>query len=676
MDSNAQAKVINAMLSQLLAGHYKVVKRLGEGGFCQTYLAADEHLPGAPLCVVKRLKARTFEPNMLATARRLFESEAKVLQQVGHHPQIPRLLAHFEENQEFFLVEEFIEGHDLTQELMPGKKFDEPYVLKLLGHILNVLEHVHTQKVIHRDIKPSNLIRCQKDGQIALIDFGAVKQQVSTQLLNGRHQSHRTVGIGSPGYTPSEQLQGHPQLSSDIYAVGVIAIQALTGISPEQDELSVDPVTGELVWREDANVSDELATILEKMVLFDYRQRYASATEVLEAIQNLPCQSNTVALTSFPSFAEMPPTETSTPLPSPSSSSSLPSPSSSSLPLQSSTIAQQPETSLPAVPQEPSQVSSADPKLRARRFKLSKTNVGVLGSLVVALVGGGIISVASPHVHLLCGVLNNCSREIQFQTVYEQAMAEAESVSTAADKAKTIEDLQTSHDRLEDAIATLNTIPKDVKVYAEAQKVLPQYQTQLKTLKTQLTKEIAARDKLNQAESIASKALKQPDKSDSIAELEDGKAQWQQALEHIETVPAASFVAQQAKQKQQNYNQQVKKINDRIATLNAAARQRQREQAAALSRPLGGAAQPAPAQPYNPPSYNPPSYSQGSPSSAARAPAAPAPVQPAPAPAQPPPSYSSGSRGASPQDPVWGPPASSSDSSSGSQGASPQDPVW
>ena len=285
------------MLGKTRSGRYKIIKHLGGGGFGQTYLAQDLQLPGDPLCIVKQLKPRASDPFTLHTARRLFDREAHVLYDVGNHDQIPRLLAHFEEEQEFYLVQEFIDGHDLKQELPVGKLLSEPKAIALCQDILKILEFVHQQNVIHRDIKPSNLIRRKQDGKIVLIDFGAVKQ-VSTQTPSVEGQTTLTVTIGSLGYMPTEQVSGKPRFCSDIYAVGMIGIQALTGCPPHQ--LPEDPETSEILWRDavgsrsdhrvlgkQVQVSSELADILDKMVRYDYRQRYQTATEALQAIEQL-----------------------------------------------------------------------------------------------------------------------------------------------------------------------------------------------------------------------------------------------------------------------------------------------------------------------------------------------------------------------------------------------------
>jgi serine/threonine-protein kinase len=282
------------MMETLLAGHYQIVQRLSSGGFGQTFLARDNHLPGNPICVVKKLKPRFSDANALQTAKRLFDREAETLYQLGDkHERIPRLLAHFEQEGEFYLVQEFVEGQPLDREIVPGKLFNEAEVIALLQDVLQVLAFVHQQNVIHRDIKPANLIRRSSDRKIVLIDFGAVKA-VSTQAAGTFGQSSFTVAVGSPGYMPSEQSSGQPHFSSDIYAIGMICLQALSGLNPPHSEdthnkLSPD-ASGEFTcasFCDRASVSPGLAAILDKMVRYDYRQRYKTATAVLHDLERL-----------------------------------------------------------------------------------------------------------------------------------------------------------------------------------------------------------------------------------------------------------------------------------------------------------------------------------------------------------------------------------------------------
>ncbi|MEM7595766.1 MAG: serine/threonine-protein kinase, partial [Cyanobacteria bacterium P01_A01_bin.83] len=243
------------MGKQFIAGHYRILRKLSSGAFGHTHLAEDTHLPDNKRCVVKQLKPNSADDFTIATAKRLFPREAAILNKLGEHPQIPRLLAHLEEDQEFYLVQEYIKGHDLDHEIKPGTKLEECEVVKILYEILAILTFVHQQKVIHRDIKPSNIMRRTEDGKLFLIDFGAVKEIV-TQVSNSQKL---TVAIGTKGYMPIEQFRGQPRYCSDIYALGMMAIFALTGIEPSL--LFSDRHTGEIKWRDLAVVNPKLADI-------------------------------------------------------------------------------------------------------------------------------------------------------------------------------------------------------------------------------------------------------------------------------------------------------------------------------------------------------------------------------------------------------------------------------
>ncbi|MCE2698620.1 MAG: tetratricopeptide repeat protein [Anabaena sp. 49633_E8] len=272
------------MLGNTLVGRYQITNYLGGGGFGETYVANDTQLPGSPQCVVKKLKPQSTDITTLEIARRLFDTEAQVLYKLGNHDRIPQLLAYFEENAEFYLVQELIIGNDLSQEFKPGVIFTQNQVMSLLQEILEILDFVHQQKVIHRDVNPRNILRREQDNKLILIDFGAVKQ-ITTKLVNSPDITKSTVAIGTPGYTPGEQAQGTPKFSSDIYALGIIAIQALTGLSPDQLEKDVE--TNEIIWQNFATVSPEFAQFLNQMICYDFRQRYASATIALQALQEL-----------------------------------------------------------------------------------------------------------------------------------------------------------------------------------------------------------------------------------------------------------------------------------------------------------------------------------------------------------------------------------------------------
>ena len=281
----------NNLVGQTIQGRYYVVKQLGRGGVGITFLAQDQQCFDSQ-CVVKQLQPKLANAKTLEIARRLFNREAEIMNRLGHCDRIPRLLAYFEHENDFFLVQELIEGHDLSQEIISGEPWSEEKTAALVKDILEVLLIVQQHSVIHRDLKPSNLMRRDKDQKIILIDFGSVKQ-VSTQIIDAAGQIKQTVAVGTKSYMPIEQMMGRPGFYSDIYAVGVIAIFALTGVHPKK--LTIDR-NGELIWRNLLNskisYQPRFLDLLDKMVRYRYQERYGSATAVLTDLEQLDAEQN------------------------------------------------------------------------------------------------------------------------------------------------------------------------------------------------------------------------------------------------------------------------------------------------------------------------------------------------------------------------------------------------
>jgi len=267
---------------QIIGNRYIIVKELGSGSFGDTYIAKDTKFPGKPDRVVKHLCPKDEDPQTLKTAKRLFQTEAESLAKLGEYDRIPRLFAYFEEDKEFFLVQELIEGHDLIQEFQFGKRWSEEETAEFLHELLSILSIVHKQGTIHRDIKPANIMR-RKDGKIVLIDFGAVKQTATIDKDGKTPPPESTVGIGTIAYMPLEQARGKPGTYSDIYAVGMLGIQALTGLISEQ--LPHDCNSFKLnLKQQQITISSKLESVLCKMIEYQPENRYQNATEALQAI--------------------------------------------------------------------------------------------------------------------------------------------------------------------------------------------------------------------------------------------------------------------------------------------------------------------------------------------------------------------------------------------------------
>lgn len=279
----------------LIGGRYETIRELGRGGIGKTYLAEDTYRRGSPKCVVKKLQLSLNTPPLLEKARAIFEAEAQVLYQLGEHEQIPRLFAHFEQNGEFYLIQELIDGHDLRQAFALGDRWDEKAILAFLREILEILEFVHHHQTVHQDLKPENLIRRWHDKKLEIIDFCSIKA-IRNLTINETSEIGFSHPLGTPAYMPSEQALGLPQFCSDLYAVGMMGIQAATGYMPNQ--LPRNPETKDLEWHDQASISSELSHLLDGMVRYDFRHRYQSVRAVLDALPT-PNNSRAAAIASF-----------------------------------------------------------------------------------------------------------------------------------------------------------------------------------------------------------------------------------------------------------------------------------------------------------------------------------------------------------------------------------------
>jgi WD40 repeat protein/tRNA A-37 threonylcarbamoyl transferase component Bud32 len=269
-------------LPLLLKERYRAIEPIGQGGFGKTFLAVDEDMPSQRQCVIKQF----FNQSGLKAqkAKELFVQEAVQLEKLGkQHPQIPELFAHVELGIGLFLVQEFIDGQNLLQELKQEGAFDEAKIRQLLNDLLPVLQFIHSQQVIHRDIKPDNIIRRQVDGKLILVDFGASKFATETAL-----ERTGTV-IGSRGYAAPEQSEGKAYFSSDLFGLGATCFHLLTDTHPSKVFCQYGDWEKYLrINLNKSGIRDTLKRVLTKLLQPDISQRYQSTEEVLKDLNLEP----------------------------------------------------------------------------------------------------------------------------------------------------------------------------------------------------------------------------------------------------------------------------------------------------------------------------------------------------------------------------------------------------
>lgn len=264
----------------LLVGRYKIIKELARGGFGITSLAEDIMSSNCP-CVVKQLYPQNSD--IIETAKLLFKREVAILKYLQQKQQIPKYFNYFEDEQNgqthYYLVQEYIDGEPLQNLIV--QQWTQPRVINFLREILSILKYLHQINVIHRDIKPPNVMRREQDKKFVLIDFGAVKQLDIN--YSSSHEQHTQTMIGTTGYAPPEQMAGRPGFYSDIYGLGITAIQLLTKIPPKN--LKRD-AKDNIIWTDGLDIDESLSAILTKMVYRNPEQRYQSVEDVLNDLSD------------------------------------------------------------------------------------------------------------------------------------------------------------------------------------------------------------------------------------------------------------------------------------------------------------------------------------------------------------------------------------------------------
>ena len=313
-DDVVYCQACGVKIPDLLRGRFRIIRLLGQGGFGRTYLAEDYDKLNE-YCVVKQFVPSVQGTAALQKAIQLFEREARQLQQLGKHDQIPILSAYFEDTNQLYLAQEYIEGENLSELLEQQGVWKEPQVKNLLFSLLPLLNFIHEKNVIHRDIKPENIIR-RRNGKCVLIDFGVAKDLSATVVY-----TQVATRVGSHGYVAREQMRGGEAYpASDLYSLGVTCFYLLTQHPPL--ELWSDYGYS---WTENwqrylnQNISPEFKKILDKLLQKQMKDRYSSAGEVLWDLQRSPRRSTSLPKTvlSVPSQPPQPvPSQPPQPVPS------------------------------------------------------------------------------------------------------------------------------------------------------------------------------------------------------------------------------------------------------------------------------------------------------------------------------------------------------------------------
>jgi serine/threonine protein kinase/class 3 adenylate cyclase len=278
-----------------VGGRYVVQRVLGQGGFGRSYLVEDTQRFGEA-CVLKEFFPTNRSSRSLQKAIDLFKREAKTLYQLDH-PQVPKFLACFTQAQRLFMVQEYIPGVTYSQLLRQrkreGQAFSEEEVTTWLLQMLDVLNYLHSLKVVHRDISPDNIMYCQERNLPVLIDFGLVNDAISNLLahsVDNSEDSEPGTMVGKFGYSPPEQMHlGQCFPCSDLYALGVTAIVLLTGKYPRD---LIDQDCLDWTWKTYTNPGPPLSAVLDRLIRQKPRERFQSASQVIEALTGQPAAAN------------------------------------------------------------------------------------------------------------------------------------------------------------------------------------------------------------------------------------------------------------------------------------------------------------------------------------------------------------------------------------------------
>ncbi len=263
---------------------YEIVRVMNVGGMGAIYEArtvaggsAPALAKNFPRLALKMLLPRLATSDDARDFRQRFQAECKFLEAIAH-PGVPRFIEYLEDQHRFFLVMEFIQGRNLEEELeerlrLGGNRFPIDQAIRDATQVLEILDYLHhcNPPILHRDIKPANLIREQGTGRVRLVDFGLARA-----LESNATQSQ----VGTIGYASLEQLQGKSEPRSDLYSLAASIHHLLSGVEPR-------PLRFDDIRKLRPEISEEFAVWLHRGLQSEARDRFASATVMLDALRSM-----------------------------------------------------------------------------------------------------------------------------------------------------------------------------------------------------------------------------------------------------------------------------------------------------------------------------------------------------------------------------------------------------
>lgn len=412
----------------LVDRRYEIVKTLGQGGFGRTYLVKDERKFDRYF-VLKEFLPQATNEYAVTKSRELFEREAKVLNELKH-PQIPEFYGWFKEDERLYLVQQFVDGKTyaniLWERQQRDRAFNEPEVIQLLKDLLPVLHYIHDNYVIHRDISPDNIMLCRKAEKPILIDFGVVDQQTATQIASGAIKAGGTT-VGKRSYSPAEQITaGICYPNSDLYALAITALNLLTGKPPVELR---DNYSDSWQWRNYVQVSDRFGKIIDKMLSPIPKDRYQSASEVLDELNKLSSGIPTVIIPEDPNHPNNQP---------------------------------------------------APPKTASK----SRWILGGVSAIAAVI---GLLFWQSPKIGGMCDALNNCSVDREYEAQYQEIVEQVEPVLAEAANDNNLATyswarLENLRVQLQQTAGDLRAIPTDINIADEVEQTLTDVMIQIKRI--------------------------------------------------------------------------------------------------------------------------------------------------------------------------------------------------